>query len=447
MAKSLSQSEAAQLHALALQSDLADPHRRSLLLAWLPSTTIAQIPIHTTPAEQLYSDLYALNTLTLPDGSPALAVWLDNAARLVEYLPGLAARLHTFRDRLRAATDTSTSSAEQPRVKSPLTWLHLSDLHFGYGSHNDQRYQTLVLDELCRDARRLREKIGAPDLVFITGDIAYSAGPAQYSDAAKWLSHLAEMLGVDKSAFLVVPGNHDVEWASARGSFSRRATHEWLRLNPRLLDEILAEPDMKLVWEKFQPYAEFASVFGAPHVSAVMPFWRHELTLKAGAATVLGLNTALLSYANGDSPDNLALGGTQLCEVATSNQEHLVIVLAHHPPSWIVDGADLTALLTRRASILITGHANDTGGRLGRDFVLGSHLHITAGATHGPTSEPKPRAYSWGRLSPEGYRHWPRVWGRPPRFVVDTSFDGLSDESVLIPIHQLPAPLSQWLEG
>ena len=55
-----------------------------------------------------------------------------------------------------------------------LTWLHLSDLHFGHGREARHRVdQQIVCHEILRDAGEVAAQLGPPDLIFITGDIAY----------------------------------------------------------------------------------------------------------------------------------------------------------------------------------------------------------------------------------------------------------------------------------
>lgn len=84
---------------LALNAGLSEPSRRSLLLAWLPRQLVASLAHHPSPADQLRSDLMALNSVPLQDGRPAIAVWLENAERLVGYLPNIPDQFRTLRER------------------------------------------------------------------------------------------------------------------------------------------------------------------------------------------------------------------------------------------------------------------------------------------------------------------------------------------------------------
>ena len=88
-----------QCFGLALNAGLSEPSRRSLLLAWLPRGVVANLARHSSPADQLRADLMALNQTPLEDGRPAIVVWLENAERLVNYLPNVPNQMRTLRER------------------------------------------------------------------------------------------------------------------------------------------------------------------------------------------------------------------------------------------------------------------------------------------------------------------------------------------------------------
>ncbi len=71
-----------------------------------------------------------------------------------------------------------------------LTWIHLSDLHFGHGKEAMTRFdQKLVTDKIIRDAELVAGELGPPDVVFLTGEIAFSASAEkEYAAAEEWLS-------------------------------------------------------------------------------------------------------------------------------------------------------------------------------------------------------------------------------------------------------------------
>jgi len=91
-----------------------------------------------------------------------------------------------------------------------LTWLHLSDFHFG--SKKDWR-QDRVLDHFKRDIKGLLDKANLqPDWVFVTGDIAFSGKPEQYQIASENFREINKILGLRPSRdWFIAPGNHDVD--------------------------------------------------------------------------------------------------------------------------------------------------------------------------------------------------------------------------------------------
>jgi hypothetical protein len=107
--------------------------------------------------------------------------------------------------------------------------LHVSDLHRSPGEpiDNDELISTLVAD---RDRYRTEEPaVPAPEAVVVSGDLIQgarldAADPdaeirEQYEVAVDFLTRLADRFaGGDRSRVVVVPGNHDVAWAIARGA-------------------------------------------------------------------------------------------------------------------------------------------------------------------------------------------------------------------------------------
>jgi predicted MPP superfamily phosphohydrolase len=73
-------------------------------------------------------------------------------------------------------------------------WLHLSDLHFREDERWDRR---ATLQALIAKTSELKEKGLAPDLVFVTGDIAWSGKPKEYEQATRFFHELNKVLDLD----------------------------------------------------------------------------------------------------------------------------------------------------------------------------------------------------------------------------------------------------------
>src|SRR5712664_3205084 len=93
-----------------------------------------------------------------------------------------------------------------------LIFLHLSDIHFRKNRMGDAHDEdTMLRNELERDLRILRTKLSRIDGVLVYGDIAFGGKEDEYTYAKGWLRTICEILGCDKNAVLLTPGNHDVD--------------------------------------------------------------------------------------------------------------------------------------------------------------------------------------------------------------------------------------------
>src|SRR4051794_3636082 len=89
-----------------------------------------------------------------------------------------------------------------------VAWLHVSDFHF---RADDPYDRDVVLRALVRSVREHRERGRKPDLVFATGDVAFSGKKAEYEAATPFFDDLLRAAGVGKEQLFVIPGNHDVD--------------------------------------------------------------------------------------------------------------------------------------------------------------------------------------------------------------------------------------------
>ena len=81
-------------------------------------------------------------------------------------------------------------------------------------------YAARVAEALLEDLTKLRQderELANLDLIFLTGDIAYSGKPEEYRLALHFLTRLRRKMGVSKRRMFVIPGNHDVDRASISG--------------------------------------------------------------------------------------------------------------------------------------------------------------------------------------------------------------------------------------
>src|SRR4030088_1314290 len=93
-------------------------------------------------------------------------------------------------------------------LRVSITWLHISDFHVKSGDPYDR---DVVLGALVKSAAEYRRSGRSPDLIFATGDIAYSGKPQEYELAGKFFDDLLSAVGLPKNRLFVIPGNHDVD--------------------------------------------------------------------------------------------------------------------------------------------------------------------------------------------------------------------------------------------
>jgi 3',5'-cyclic AMP phosphodiesterase CpdA len=91
--------------------------------------------------------------------------------------------------------------------RSALRWLHLTDLHVG---KKDQA-QILALHSLIEAVEKYSDQKPF-DVVFLTGDLAFSGASAEYETLEKELIAPLRASPLTQNAkFIAVPGNHDLD--------------------------------------------------------------------------------------------------------------------------------------------------------------------------------------------------------------------------------------------
>lgn len=89
-----------------------------------------------------------------------------------------------------------------------ITLLVLSDLQFGDSSFS---VDNIIGDKIL--SKYLADHDIVPDLISITGDVAYSGLPSEFNEAYKWIMRLCDDVLPKQDFFkriLLIPGNHDV---------------------------------------------------------------------------------------------------------------------------------------------------------------------------------------------------------------------------------------------
>lgn len=338
----------------------------------------------------------------------------------------------------------------KPDRGAALTWLHVSDLHFGHGDAHQRFDQVGVTNAIIEHAKGMASQIGEPDLILVTGDVAFSAQSTEYAQAKAWLQKLRQSVGGTPRVF-VIPGNHDVNRKTAE-KIAPAALHRELRKDHKKLNELLLDSDqMQVIWSKFSEFTDFCKEFEQPGLTAGAPFFAQEIQSPVGGKLiVVGLNTSLLCFDNADSPENLALGRGQLLQAIESQpNDALLLVLQHHPADWLCDGDQLATVLGQHAHIQFSGHVHKQRGILQMPLFGGASLQLVAGAGHKDMKEEGHHAYAWGQLDTRGLSYHPWSWNPElhcfvPMAMAPTA-DFKADNHAFVELGRLPRAVRQWL--
>jgi formylglycine-generating enzyme required for sulfatase activity/3',5'-cyclic AMP phosphodiesterase CpdA len=246
---------------------------------------------------------------------------------------------------------------------STITWLHLSDLHFR-ASPRHTWDENVVLRALLGDLEALRAKENlTPDLILVSGDIAFSGVSEEYALAGQFFDELLRVTRLRKEHLIVVPGNHDVN----RREISPLTMRVTSTLDSRqVVDEILSsDPDRRLILNRLNAYTHFVGgYFGASLPLGDGYFYVRRVDLDSQRVAVLGLNSAWLAYGGDEDRLRLALGERQVrLALDEAKDAKLRIALLHHPLEWLrdFDRADCEPLLMDGCDFILHGHLHQTG--------------------------------------------------------------------------------------
>lgn len=367
-----------------------------------------------------YRDLVALprNGVPVSAHSRRDKAWLEIAKELRELL----------------SEPTKQNAKGATGVKPLLSWLHLSDLHFGHGTSGHRYNQQRMLATLAEDVKKQVSDgiLTQPDLILITGDIAFSGGDLnrapvedEYTHAATWLAALAASLNVPDDHIVLVPGNHDVQ-RSADSDPATKKLVEDLRSGTRSIDDAFQDlADRPRLLTRQAKYRAFASRYARP-LSAGSPWATYSFAVRDVAVRLLGLNTALLAADDHDL-GRLRIGERMLTELLfglspAAESIQLVLSLSHHPlfGGWLADEPNARKWLRRHVHCHLAGHVHEAESESARSGSGAEWLCITAGAAHAeamPQGMPAGHGYNIAAVcdTPAGVklRIWPRKFSDP----------------------------------
>jgi calcineurin-like phosphoesterase family protein len=313
-----------------------------------------------------------------------------------------------------------------------LTFIHLSDVHFGQENggrvvvHNDVR------ERLLDDVEEVVRGIPSHSVtgIIVTGDLAFSGTAEEYEKAGKWLDQLAIRAGCLVTAVQVVPGNHDVYRKNICKS-SAWMLDEIASKGESALESFLEEEqDREVLYGRFRPYRKFAEGYDCPLDGSGGIAGQKRFEIADGRfLRFVGLNSAL-GCGTKDVPGKLLLGARQWVLPRTRGEE--LVVLCHHPLHWFRDSDDALRYVQSRARLFISGHEHNPRLAVMPVEAGCDLLTIESGATT-PPEETSTYTFTYNFLDfawhsdTDGLQVTvnPRIWsGRGTRFEMNPSLPG-----------------------
>ena len=270
----------------------------------------------------------------------------------------------------------------------PLTYVHLSDIHFGQEKGAEIYVHNDVKECLIADVAMLQEGTGIERMegVIVTGDVAFSGKKKEYDSAAQWLDRLTQAIGCEKTDVIVVPGNHDIDrdriTPPAKLMLSHLhegGTHE--------LERFLVDPKAtEILYDKFNDYRAFAEGYGCPLLSDGGVAVTRQVAISPGRTLrFVGLNSALLCTGYKSDEGKLLIGGRQ--HVLPKSEGCELVVLCHHPIESLQDGELVAPYIRSRARVHIFGHIHQPSVSIDTHVEETDLLTMSAGAVVPPDNE------------------------------------------------------------
>jgi len=251
---------------------------------------------------------------------------------------------------------------------SKITILHLSDIHFKKKKKEENKaFRQTVQQRLIDAVEAHNKEYGSPDVVAVTGDIAFSGKEHEYKEAAGFFDKLKRVLP-EGTEFLPVPGNHDVDRDRIRKWFSL-----YRIVNENESDEFLYDKDgvKDFVNVKFKAYLAFARQLNPSiYKNAADYFWVKKVEDKG--ISFLGLNSAWASEGDNDR-FHIALGYRQVLDALEKEEVKEIpnrVVLMHHSTiNWLKDfeTGSTRVEVFRQCQLVLHGHTHSDNALVFKD--------------------------------------------------------------------------------
>lgn len=336
--------------------------------------------------------------------------------------------------------------------------VHISDLHI---SQEDDFDRSVILDPLIRRTREDLKKGFTPEIVVVTGDIAFSGKKEEYEIAKTFFDRLLEGLGLSDDRLFIVPGNHDVD----RKRYRPKDVPAYD--NMRELNEELENSDYRADLVKgMTDYFRFVETHYShlQHISdQLVPFAVVHKAKCGKKIGLVGLNSAWMCRRSPDEKE-IAIGEYQIKTAIDMLQKagkvDLLVNLFHHPLNWLWPEDRRICKAYMKNAVLLCGHLHDPEGTFFQDLG-GQYYQFQAGGGYlGSDSAQASRfhylTFDWGtneiKVDFRKFDGTKRQWcvdgetgeDGAKRFPMNKDNKGMPEPVVGIP--EIPVAYANWLD-
>ncbi|MBF0154805.1 MAG: SUMF1/EgtB/PvdO family nonheme iron enzyme [Magnetococcales bacterium] len=286
------------------------------------------------------------------------------------------------------------------------------------------------MDDFASSLQEMVSARGKPDLILITGDIAFSGSKEEYQICNHFLKSLFEWLG-ERAVVIPVPGNHDLTRSHMNDSFIEGILKTFPKkdYNPRYESfnaSLWDRKDSSLLSPLFANYLAWmqANILPAWDQAGLRYFCSHfpgdirvHVTLPGKPSlTVVGLNSAWSHFDDRHSGDLEIFSQQAVCLLEGESGEERKLLLMHHPPQSFSPASLLRFLEEinppKRFIACLHGHNHKRFATLsydisGRSFFQAPSLGLK---NHDGTTNKFGKGYAWGEMDSDGaVRIWPMI--------------------------------------
>ncbi len=273
--------------------------------------------------------------------------------------------------------------AEPEDSKDTITFLHLTDVHFGQ-SHG--WLWPTMRQQFYEDLTALSRRTGPWDVVLFSGDFVQKGTKLEFDAAKKELIDLWSVLKeIGPPPLLVcVPGNHDLERPSNTDPVTRQSLR-WHDLTEKDVKKEFWTKKSSLYRKKiekhFKNYSAWLKNLPIPQPKITRGLLPGDFCtiLRKGNFDIgiIGLNTTFLQIGSENYDGKLDLHVLQLHALTDDQPDHwrkqvdFTLLMTHHPPSWLHRDA--------------RNQLSEIYASCKFDVHLSGHLHENALYDEGPT--------------------------------------------------------------